>query len=1001
MNRTLYHAKASPRDRECWRLSDVRKPAIIFYIIFALLASFLPNAIPAQELAPGRVLGKLVDADTGDPLIGANVLLEGTTLGASSDLDGTFIIMDAPPAVYTVVVMYVGYSETRVENVKVVPGQAVKLDLSIKPEVIESEAVVVEATLMKDTEASLLKKRQKSVAISDAISAEAITRSGSGNAAEAMSQVTGASVVDGKYVYIRGLGERYSATMLNGAELPSADPEKKAVQMDLFPSNLLDNIVTVKTFTPDKPGNFTGGMVDVSTKSYPEKRTFKLSAGSAYNTRASLNSGYLTYAGSSSDWRGVDDGLRALPSELQQSPAPPNGASSATRKSPELANQLDQASKAFAPVMAPSAGKSALDGSLSLSLGDQATVFGRPFGYLASFSYNHSYSYYNEGQTGRWKLGTNVSDTDSLTSQVALKDEKGSDEVLWGGLLTASSKIHPNHEIGFNLLYTRSGESTSRYLVGNWPEQFGADATNTFFETRALGWVERNLQSYQLSGEHYFSGLLGMKIDWRGALTRNTQDEPDIRYFSDHYSIRNVPGTDRDTVLYSITPSNYPQPARYFRNLKEDGQNGAMNLEVPFKNWNNIAGKFKIGGFYSEKTRNFEETRYEYQRPPNIRYSGDPERFFAAENVGIIGYDSTRNEYIFGNYIQLSPDPRGGNYAGAERVSAAYGMIEIPLLQRLRFIGGTRFEATRMEVSSPNTSLPDSLRKGDLTGDDWLPSLNFIYLLSRDMNLRLAYGRTLARPTLREMAPYSSFEFVNDYQFTGNVNLERSLIDNFDLRWEWFDRAGEIYAFSVFYKQFKNPIERTIIAESSADNPEVTYANVDKGSALGVEFETRKKLDIIHSWLANFRLGFNLAVVNSRVDIPAEKLDQIRQVDPERSEFTENTRPLQGQSPYLLNLSLAYDNFRTGTTADLHYNAFGDRLAEVTSNATPDVYEKSRSSLNFTLGQRVFGGLSMNFRAMNLLDAAIRFVHEYKGVEYIRREYKTGRRFSLGFSYEL
>ena len=975
------------------------KQNMIFFLflglgIFAISSPFY--SLQAQQNT-AKILGKLVDAATGEDIIGANVYFEGTSIGAASDLDGTFIISNVPAGSYTLIVQMISYATLKVTDFKVSEGEIKKLELTLKAEELTTEEVVVEARMVRNNEASLLKERQKAIAVSDAISAEAISRSGSSTAADAMSKVTGASVVDGKYVYIRGMGERYSSTMLNGAELPSADPEKKAVQMDLFPSNLLDNIVTVKTFTPDKPGNFSGGMVDVGTKGYPDKYTLKLSAGTAYNSQVTFNSNYLTYPGSSTDWRGVDNGSRALPQELQNNAIPPNAAESTTRRDPALASQLDQASKSFAPIMSPVTQKAPVDKSMSLSVGNQTSLFGRPFGYLASLSYKQDYSYYDGGQTGRWQLGTDVQTTDSLNPRILLTDTKGSETVLWGGLFTASSKFHPNHEISTNIFYTQSGESGSRYLSGNWPEQFGPDATNVFFETRVLSWTERNLQSYQLSGEHYFEPLLGMKLDWQGAITKNSQKEPDIRYFSNHYSIR----SDLDTVIYSITPSNYPQPARYFRELQEDGVNTAVNFAFPYKVWNGAQGKFKLGGFYSEKDRNFTELRYQYERLPYFRYTGEENDFFSTENSGIIGYDSTRNEYRFGNYIQLSPDPRGGDYDGYEKISAGYGMIEFPLSRRLRVITGARFEATRMDVSSPNTSLPDSLRAANLSSDDWLPSVNLIYQLGNDMNFRLAYGRTLARPTLREMAPYSNFEFVNDYIFTGNINLGRTLIDNYDIRWEWFERPGEIYAVSGFYKVFTDPIERTIVGASSADNPEITFVNVGRGTVFGIEFEARKRLDSFYSALSNFNVGFNLSLVQSRVDIPQEKLEKIKERDPERTEFKDDSRPLQGQSPYLLNIDFGYDHFKRGTAVSLQYNIFGDRLSDVTSDATPDVYEKSRGMLNLMFSQRLFAGLNFQFKARNILNSSIQFVHEFKGIEYTRREYKIGREFSIGLNYEM
>lgn len=968
-----------------------------FSITLAAIVVFLcsiGNILLANGFDKGQIVGTLVDSETGEPLIGANVFLENTMIGAASDLNGNFEIKKIPPGTYNLVVSMIGYAKQVVQNVSMSADEVKKLDLALKPEILESDEVVVTARLLENTEASLLKQRQKSESVSDAISAEAISRTGSGNAAEAMTQVTGASVVDGKYVYVRGLGERYSTTTLNGSEVPSADPEKKAVQMDLFPANLLDNIVTIKSFTPDKPGNFSGGMVDVNTKSYPDRFNLKVSTSTSYNTQATLNSNYLSYPSSGTDFLGFDNGLRELPAILKGNPEIPTAIHA--RRDPELAQQLDAFSKAFELGMAPLTKTAPVDQSYSLSVGNQSRIFGRPFGYLGSFSYKRNFSFYDQGLAERWQLPGSVNQNESLTPKVLLSDIHGSDKVTWGGLATFSYKLHNNHELSANVLYTQSGESSSRYLSGPWPEQFGVNS-NAVFETRVLSYVERNLQSYQLAGDHFLKGLMGMKLDWKAAVTRNTQDEPDLRYFSDHYSERTIAG--QDTVVYSISPGNYDQPARYFRNLQEDGHNFEVNLTQPFKQWSGLSARFKTGGFYSRKNRTFDEVRYQYVRPSNFRYNGDPQQFFSNDFLGIVGYDSTRNEYLFGNYIELAADPRGGDYDGHEKISAGYGMLDLPLTRRLRFIGGVRFETTRMEVVGADTTKADSLRIGRLDNNDFLPSINFVYQLAENMNLRAAYGRTLARPTLREKAPYVNFEFVNDYSFAGNVNLERTLIDNFDLRWEWFGRPGEIYAVSGFYKRFHNPIERSLVGGSSADNPEVTYRNVDEGKVFGLELEFRKRLDVV-DFLKNFQLGMNLSLVHSTVDIPADKLAQLRQVDPNKAEFKSDTRPLQGQSPYVFNLDFAYDN-AAGTSANLLYNVFGDRLAEVTSNATPDVYEKSRGMLSFNISQRVYRTFSIKLSAKNLLDSSIRFVHEYKGQEYVRRQYKIGRAFAFGVSYDL
>lgn len=963
-------------------------------IIFICVVLMIPSGVFGQAPSTGRITGVLVDSQTGEPLIGANVYLDGTSIGAGTDLDGSYVILNVPEGTYTLVISMLSYAETRVTDLKVKANETTQINLSVKPEELTGETVTVEARALENTEALLLKKRQLSNSVSDAISAEAISRSGSGNAAEAMTQVTGASVVDGKYVYIRGLGDRYSSTMLNGAELPSSDPEKKAVHMDMFPSNLLDNIVTLKTFTPDKPGNFSGGMVDVATKNYPEKFTLKFSTGSSYNTLASLQSDYLSYRGGSKDWLGMDDGTRDIPDEIKNPKDIPT--LSQARANPESAQTLDQASKSFNSVMSPVAEKTPVNQSYALSIGNQIHAIGRPFGYMVSFSYKRDYSFYNDGRTARWQVPGDVSKVQELNPKILLDDSKGTDEVNWGGLISLNTKLSNNNEVSANVFYTRSGESSSRYLVGTWPEQFGIN-TDAYFETRVLKYVERSLQSYQLSGEHYFEKLLGMKLDWKGSISRNSQEEPDTRYFSDHFSNRTFQG--RDTTIYSISTGNYPNPTRYFRTLKEDGSNLEMNMAFPFEQWSGLQAKLKFGGFYSKKNRTFEELRFEYERPSSFRYTGNDQEFFSPENTGIIGYDANNNP-IWGNYIQLAPDAKGGDYDGEEKVTATYTMIELPLYSSLRFVGGARFEATRMDVASADTTKPENLRRGTLDNNDWLPSVNLIYQVINNMNVRASYGKTLARPTMREKAPYVSYEFVNDYSFAGNVNLKRTLIDNFDLRWEWFVRPGELFAISGFYKKFTNPIERTLVS-GSEDNPEVTYRNVDEGRVIGLELEARKRLDGIYSRLRYFQIGVNLSLVNSKVDIPREKLVLIIDSDPNREVFTENTRPLQGQSAYILNIDFGYNNYKSGTYANIYFNVFGERLAEVTSDATPDVYEQPRELLNFNMSQKLFKGLGLKLAAKNILDSKSRFVHKYKGEEYVRSEHELGRSYSVGLSYEI
>ncbi len=947
---------------------------VIVFIIFGMLFS----AVNAQ-VSKGRIIGRLVDAETGEPMIGANVLIEGTMMGAACDLEGKYIIANVPPGMYHLIISMIGYARTTVKNIVVTPGEVSKVDASLKPEIIETEGVVVTAEALKNTEASLLKYRQRADAVSDAISSESISRTGSSDAADAMKYVTGASVVGGKYVYIRGLGERYSNTQLNGAELPSADPDKRAFQMDLLPSNLLENIITKKTFTPDEPGNFSGGIVNIATKTFPEKFSFKLSTSASFNSQTSYQDGFLSYRGGSRDWLGMDDGFRSIPDVLKNTTLKLPSVNSA-RKDAEQAYLLDRSSKAFNSIMYPEIKSAPLNQSYSLSIGNQLNLLGREFGYLASASYNRKFAFYDHGKVGRWELSGHVQDVDKLNVDLLTSDVKGSEEVSWGGLATLTYKFHPKHKIGTNFIYSQSGESVTRYQNGIWPDQL---AEGPIYETRSLLYTERNLRSTQLHGEHIFDTLLNSNIEWNASFSSTTQDEPDLRFFSNDYLIED----DGSDTLYSISSQLYSYPTRFYRTLNEKNKNVNLNIAIPLHVIGLRAGKFKFGGSYNETNRNFRERRFEIRTQLTQNdYDGHPENYFSSSNTGIV--DSTGGRYYFGNYVVDFSQPIS-NYDGSQHVSAAFGLIDLQLLRNVKLLSGVRFETTRLNVISQDSMA----ERGHLKNDDWLPSINLIYQLNPNMNFRLAYGRTLARPTMRELSPYSTFEFIGDYLFKGNPGLKRTSIDNFDIRWELFSRPGEIYAISGFYKNFINPIERTI----NIENARLTYQNVDRGRVYGIELEVRKRLDALHDKLVNFHIGSNFTLVRSSVDIPAGEYAIIEKFNSR----AEKTRPLFGQSPYLFNVELGYQNPGSGTTAALYYNVFGSRLSEVAIGAAPDVYERSRSVLDFTFSQLMWSRIDLKLSARNLLDAPYKQSHMYKGTEYIYNQYKIGRTYSIGLSYNI
>lgn len=946
----------------------------------------------------GKLIGTVVDKDFGDALIGANVFIEGTTIGAATDIEGRYSISNVPVGTYSITFSMVGFTKQVVKDVVVSANGVTKIDIALGTEAIETEEVVITAKAVKDSEAGLLIKRQKSISVSDAISAEQISRSGSGDAAEAVKQIVGASVVDGKYVYVRGLGERYSSTQLNGAELPSSDPNKKAFQLDLLPTSLLENITTIKTFTPDKPGNFSGGIVDIGTKSFPDKFTFKLGGSGSYNSIASMNDNFVTYTGGETDWLGFDDGYRDMPSMLSD----PNliissGTAIQARTNPELAQFLDDASNSFNRTMGTYREAVPVNQSFSVAIGDEIkTGENSSFGYLGSLSYSRSFSLYEGAEIGRYSL-PDAESGEELNLELGLTEDRSSIEANLGGLFSFAYNFSSQHQIGGNVFYSNSGNSEARYQTGKWPHQLGIDDPRVV-KNSVLKYVQRDIISYQLRGNHHFKSLFEATVDWSASFAKTSQDEPDLRFMFYYYD----PETNSN---YNAIGSNFDKPTRYFRFLEDETNTFNINLTFPFNTGEGLNSKFKTGFYYQKKLRNFNERLFSYSLSNSVNNlldeldeeNGDEDidinEFFERMTLGISNYDSLRGRYSFDNYITVSNSD--GNYHGLEEVVSVYQMVELQVLQNLRFIGGVRFESTLMKATPYLIS--DTQKEGKIGEIDVLPSINFIYSISPTMNIRLAATQTLARPNFREIAPFSDKEFINGRTLIGNPNLERTLIQNYDIRWEWFMRPGEISAVSLFYKKMEDPIEIGFAEGSTKANQIVTYSNVPNAEIMGIEIEGRLRLDYIADILDDFYFGGNFSLISATIDIPFSELSERRKLDP----ASDDIRDLQGQSQYIVNLDLGYNNIETETSINLHFNIFGERLSIVSGGADPDVYEQPQPQLDLTFSQPLLSNFTIKGGVKNILNSEHNEVYRFKDTEYTYYKYQKGISFSLGLSYSL
>jgi TonB-dependent receptor len=961
-------------------ITKIGMPRIVQKFFFiSILFSFISLSISAQ--GTGKISGLVVDADYGDALIGVNVLIEGTIQGGATDFDGKFLIPQIKVGKYNVIVSMIGFTKQTIKEIEVKNNETTKIEVILQTESFETEEVIIAAKAVLNTEASLLAKRQKSIEVSDAISSEQFEKMGAGNAADAAKQIVGATVVGGKDVFIRGLGDRYTSTNLNGSQIPSADPYKRSGSIDIIPSNLIDNIQAVKSFSPDKPGDFSGGAVDVKTKDFPEQFNLSFSASTKYNSAISFNDNGISYNGSSTDWLGYDDGTRALPAIIGKETWISDVGNA--QQDDVLAKQIDDVTNSFNSQMIPFKSAAPLNQSYSLAIGNQYEVFGKQLGLIGSFTYKNENSGYIQGELNRWDRGVADPNKTQLDTNFAMSDTRSVSEVVLGGLFKASMRLNAVNSISFNFLYNQNGESTSRFVNGKYP--YDIDPTWNY-QARTLLYKQRNLQSYQFAGTHSFEPLGAIKIDWLASSMNSNQFDPDNRFFYNY---------ETNTGNFGVK-TNLP-PERYFRESEEKQNRFNINATIPFHVWNNKTSKIKVGGSYSNTDREFEERRFVYNPVTNVgKYlreeNGDVNALFSEKYLGWTSTDTLSNDLElnrFSLYINET-DQTSSNYTGDNEIFAYYGMIDLPISTSLRVITGARIESTDMKVISASDKIEDAIT----STNDILPSLSFIYNPVQNMNLRLSYGRTLARPSFREISPFQNYEFNGGDTYVGNPNLERTLIDNIDLRWEWFTNPGEVLSVSLFAKQFTNPIEQKII---DAPNKVISWTNVDKAEVYGLEFETRTRIDFLSTTFSSFQVGGNFSLIYSKVDIDKDELANINVYEPGAS----STRQFQGQSPYIVNVYLDYENSNLGLTSSLFYNVYGKRLAAVGSLGTPDVFEEPTNLLNFTATKTLVENLLLKIKVENILNAANNKIQEFKGKTYTYSSYLRGRSLSLGLSFKI
>ena len=900
-------------------------------ILTSILLTIIHFNIAAQT---GKIAGKVTDAKTGETLIGVAVVLDGTTTGGATDLDGKYIIQNLQPGVYKISAKYISYKSKLIDGVAVKAGEVTNLNIILEENTTDLKEVIISASYNRESVNTLLLEQKNAVAVSDGISADAIKRTPDNNASDVMKRISGASIQENKFAVIRGLNDRYNLAFINGAPLPSTESDRKAFSFDLFPSNMLDNLVIYKTATPDMPAEFAGGIIQISTKEIPEEGFISASTSGSYN---SITTGKTKLAseGSKTDWLGYDNGLRDIPNDFPEF----NGF-----KTLSLAdsNKIKFGSM-FKNNFAINRNTAPINNNIQLSAGTVFNIFKLKAGIVGSLSRNETYRF-SEVQRNFY----DVNDNNTLLNQY--NDSLHKREVLSGALLNFSVRIGEKSKISLKNSYTLNGEDQTIRRTGN--SNMNVPGNEIDLKNTGLWYTENRLFTTQLNGEHVFTKW-NVKLKWTGGYSNIQRDVPDFRRVSYSKLSSDTAGPYRLQVGNAV---QLEQAGRFFSGLNEDIRSAGVDLTIPLVSLNskNLTSTFKCGVYFQERARQFSARQFGYVFragpgvPANIKE-------LPIDSV----FDPTRFIFKSGRYFMLeeatNPNDR---YTADSKQNSGYAMLDQKLFNKLRLVWGMRFEEFLQRLNSLNAS-GDSVKVRTLK-QDWLPSLNATYELTKKSNLRFSASRTLSRPEFREIAPFAFYDFNIDYVIAGNPNLKRASIQNFDLRYEFFPNGGQVISASLFTKQFTDAIEFINDIDVGAFSRRFGYANVNNATNYGAEIELRKNFAFIDSMahtkcFSNLFFIGNFSYIVSEIDLTQFGL------------ASTGVRPLQGQSPYIVNTGLQYNDNENGITASFMVNRVGRRIAFVGNAGIPDVYENPRTVMDLQVTKTIFKRLILKLTFADLL----------------------------------
>ncbi|MBC7933802.1 MAG: carboxypeptidase-like regulatory domain-containing protein [Rhizobacter sp.] len=925
----------------------------MFQKLFALFILFFISFIAQSQ--DTQFSGKVLNSRN-EILPGATIVIKEIDKQLVTNVEGKFTVILEKGKKYSFTFSNTGYTSKTIDDIVLsdnIIDNSIEVVLSESAKNDLTGVTVIGTSRRKESTNALLAFQKNNTSLSSGLAADFIRRTPDRNTGEVLKRVSGTSIQDNKFVVIRGLSDRYNQALLNNAPLPSSEPDKKAFSFDIIPSSMIDNVIINKTATPDLPGEFAGGLVQVNTRDIPLKNALSVSISLGYNSQSTFKD-FTSNKRNSTDWLGFDNGDRSLPSSI-----PDIADYRSLTDEQKIAMSKNFNGEAYVERNTTAAPITTLNITWSNT---KKFKNGGAFGTIVSLSHRKSQIIYDEVERGRYEqVRTPIFEGSEIQNRYAVN----------AGALVNFSYVKGRHKISFRNIFNQLYEDNYINRTLNNTGRLQIVSLRSSFLN------QRSLYSGQLEGEHQLTKS-GIKFSWNGNFAYNYKSQPDFR--TAQY-VQSISGLASDFQL------DEDDTRRFFSKLKDYTAGFGGSLSVPFT----MGGKkqtFKMGGSSLLRFRDFNARVFRYKAASTATDTKIPfDQAFLESNInsnGLFLEEQTQNT---------------DKYFGISALNAGYLMMDNKVGDKLRLIWGVRAEFFEQFLSSRDLSL----KRVRTNTEKWdvLPSLNATYSVNAKNQLRGAVSKTVARPEFREIAPFQFFDYEQIYGISGDTGLRRTSITNADLRYEFYPKSGEIISAGILYKKFKDPIELRMDPGSNGDRWLFGYTNAQDATLVGAEFEIRKGLDFISEKLKNFMFLGNATVLDSKVTVSTQQASGAK---------TDLDRPLYGQSPYLINAGFQYTDPKWSAT--LLYNRIGPRLylvGDPTGAGFYDIYEKPRNLLDMQLARKVFAGKGeWKITISDILNNKYAFYdnpsekagYDYDKGDRINYSYKPGTTITVGFTYD-